>query len=230
MARERRVDVVVIGAGFAGLSAAKGYLQCAPDTSLLILDKLATIGGVWAKENIYDGLRSNNLLGSFELPDFPMHESFGVKEGEHIPGLSLHKYLCGYAEHFGLVERLRPETEVLEAEKLQAVGDGWRLAVRSRDGDYILETKKLIVATGVTSQPQRMRVRGQEDFGAPLIITADLPKMGPSLLKDPNVKRVTVFGGSKYAYDGVYMFASAGHQVDCEFEDSSLLTTISPLY
>lgn len=32
------VDVLVIGAGFAGLSAAKQYLHCAPATNLVIVD------------------------------------------------------------------------------------------------------------------------------------------------------------------------------------------------
>ena len=45
-----------------------------------------SIGGVWAKERIYPGLRSNNLLGTFELPSYPVHKELGVKPGEHIPG------------------------------------------------------------------------------------------------------------------------------------------------
>lgn len=214
MSKAEAVDVVVIGAGFAGLASSKAYLQCAPSTKLLVLDKYTSIGGVWAKENIYEGLRSNNLLGTFELPDFPMHEGFGAKEGEHIPGMSLYRYLCGYADHFGLTERMRLETEVLEAEKMVDVGDGWRLSVRSKEGDYVVETAKLIVATGLTSQPQPMHVQGQEDYNAPIINAAKLAQEAPAVLEDAGVERVTVFGGSKFAYDCVYMFAKAGRQVD----------------
>ncbi|KAI4256490.1 MAG: hypothetical protein L6R42_006189, partial [Xanthoria sp. 1 TBL-2021] len=53
-------DVIIVGGGLQGLVAAKTYLALAPDTSLLILDSNLNIGGVWAKENIYPGLKTNN--------------------------------------------------------------------------------------------------------------------------------------------------------------------------
>lgn len=73
--------------GWAGLSAAKTYLQVHPTASLLVLDAQESIGGTWAKSRIYPTLKSNNLYGiNFQFPDFPMDSSYGIKEGEHIPG------------------------------------------------------------------------------------------------------------------------------------------------
>ena len=52
-----------------------------------MLDAQESIGGTWAKSRIYPTLKSNNLYGIyFQFPDFPMDISYGVKEGEHIPG------------------------------------------------------------------------------------------------------------------------------------------------
>lgn len=201
--------------GFAGLSAAKGYLQCAPSTNLVVLDVNKTIGGTWASERLYQGLRSNNLRGTFEFPDYPFHDGFGVKEGEHLPGHAVHDYLQEYAEHWNVAHCIRFESKVLDADKVEnEKRNGWLLTVRTPRKEYKLFTTKLIVATGLTSQPQPMHVKGQEEYHAPIVNTSDLANNAPTVLQDPNVKRVTIFGGSKSAYDAVWMFASAGKQVD----------------
>ena len=110
--------------------AAKTYIACDPYINLLILDSNASVGGVWAKEKIYPGLRSNNLLGTLELTDFPMHAGSGVKEEEHIPGETLHEYLRQYAEKFDLLRRITFNTKVRTAEKVE---DGWRLQTSTRN-------------------------------------------------------------------------------------------------
>ena len=83
---EKHIDIVVAGAGLQGLVAAKTYLACEPHVELLILDSNTSVGGVWSKENIYPGLHSNNLLGTYEYTDFPMRDAgLDLLEGEHIP-------------------------------------------------------------------------------------------------------------------------------------------------
>ncbi|KAK5126317.1 hypothetical protein LTR85_010553 [Meristemomyces frigidus] len=215
MAANEAVDVVVVGAGFAGLSAAKAYIQCAPTTNLVLLDNNKSIGGTWAKERLYNGLRSNNLRGTLEFPDYRFHDAFGVKHGEHLPGRAVHEYLVEYAQHWGIDHRVRFQSKVLDAEKVQDENlDGWHLTVQSPHTEYTLFTKKLIVATGLTSQPQSMHVRGEDSFNAAMLNMAELANRAPQVLADPATKRVTVLGGSKSAYDAVYMFASAGIEVD----------------
>ncbi|KAK3067680.1 hypothetical protein LTR53_015307, partial [Teratosphaeriaceae sp. CCFEE 6253] len=215
MAVEEHFDLVVLGAGFSGLSAAKGYLQCAPETKLIVLDNNKSLGGTWAKERLYEGLRSNNQRGTLEFPDYPLHDGFGVQHGEHIPGTVVHDYLTEYAKHWDVFDRIRFESKALDAEKVE--GDdsaGWRLTVSSPGGDYTLFTKKLIVATGLTSQPQAMHIKGEESFNAPLVTTARLAQEGAEISKDPTVQRVTIIGSGKSAYDAVYTYASAGKHVD----------------
>lgn len=58
-------DLVVIGAGFSGLTAASTYLEAKPDARILILDNHAIFGGE-AKENVFevDGYRLWGPQGS----------------------------------------------------------------------------------------------------------------------------------------------------------------------
>ena len=50
----------------------KTYLEASPDAKMVIFDGAASIGGTWAKERLYPGLKTNNLLGKYEFSDFPM--------------------------------------------------------------------------------------------------------------------------------------------------------------
>ena len=213
---DQSFDIVIVGAGLQGLCAAKTYLACEPSTNLLVLDANESIGGVWAEEKMHTGLRSNNLIGTYEYTDFPMHEGFGVPKGDHIPGTTIHEYLCQYAGKFDLTKRIRVSTQVEAAEMVE--GKGWTLRVKSWRTDdkparYTITCDKLIVATGVTSAPVSMHIYGQENFTAPITYFASLAKDAPKLLASPEVNHVAVYGGSKSAYDAVYLFANAGKRV-----------------
>lgn len=50
-------DVVIVGAGLQGLAAARIFLQLESELKLLIVDSNLSVGGVWAKENLYSGLQ-----------------------------------------------------------------------------------------------------------------------------------------------------------------------------
>ena len=209
-----RYDVVVVGVGLQGLAAAKTYLQIEPQTSLLIVDSNQSIGGVWARENIYPGLRSNNLLGTYEYTDFPMHAEFGVKKGEHIPGEVLTEYFRQYAEKFELTQRTLLGSKLTTAERIE---DGWKLSITSAEklagGSCNITCSKLIIATGLTSSPIPINIEGQEKFSAPVINFAHFRQEAAQLLEDRSIGHVAVYGGSKSAYDTVYMLASHGKRV-----------------
>ncbi|KAG5928949.1 hypothetical protein E4U42_007581, partial [Claviceps africana] len=192
-------DLIVVGAGWFGLAAAKTYLQLHPRQSVLVLDEDASCGGTWSRGRVYPGLRSNNLVGSYEYPDFPMSEAvYGVRDGEHIPGEVVHRYLTDFAAAHGVLERTRFGVRV---EAVEAVGeDGWRVHVEpagtarggteeetkeeTKEGTWpgrcgaVLRTRRLIMATGLTSQPNMPRFAGQETFTAPVFHAKDLGRQG----------------------------------------------------
>lgn len=225
-------DLIIVGSGLQGLVAAKTYLALAPDTSLLILDSNRTIGGVWATENIYPGLKTNNQVGTFEFTDFDIQEVCRgkVAKGQHIRGEVVHEYLVKYAEKHGLMKRMRLGCKVTTAEHLPGREGGWRLTVIATDGDTripkvadadlkgqedatILTASKLMVATGLTSTPMPISLPGASYFTPPLLTFHDFRRSGTQILDDPNIQHVVVYGGAKSAYDTVHAFASRAKKV-----------------
>ncbi|EJT73105.1 hypothetical protein GGTG_09955 [Gaeumannomyces tritici R3-111a-1] len=211
------VDQVVIGAGFAGLASAKASLQLHPERSLVVLEAAPTVGGVWAAHRLFDGLRTNNMLGTYEYPDFPMDTAtFGVKPGEHIPGRVVHKYLNAYAAKFGVADKIRCGWDVVSAEHQEDEG-GWRLTVAAAGGTKKILARRLVVATGLTSEPFMPHIEGQETYGNPIFHRMSSEEDEGLLTK---AKNFTVFGGTKSAWDAVYAAATKGVQVDWIIRES----------
>lgn len=195
---------------------AKTYTEVCPTAQVLILDSAYSVGGVWAKERLYPGLKTNNILGSYEFSDFPMYpERFGMKPGQHIPGQVVHEYLRQFAEHFNLTPLLRFRQKVETAELLD---DGhWSLLVSSLDSSNAIVrqssilTRKLVIATGLTSEPNVPKFRNQETFGRPIIHS----KQFQSFKKEVEVaKEIVVLGGNKSAWDAAYWAATEGAHVN----------------
>ena len=191
-----------------------------------MLDGAPTVGGVWAEHRLYPGLKSNNMLGTYEYPDFPMAtETYGVQPGEHIPGPVVHRYLADYATAFGVMPHFRGSTKVVSAE--MQPGGGWLLTLRpnsegpssssvSTSAESTLLARKLIVATGLTSEPFLPHIAGQESFGVPLFHSRDFLQHADTLdaAAVASKKSVAVFGGTKSAWDMVYAYASRGIPVE----------------
>jgi cation diffusion facilitator CzcD-associated flavoprotein CzcO len=180
------------------------------------LEISSTPGGVWAKHRLYPGLKSNNMLGTYEYPDFPLDsETFGIKAGEHIPGTVLHEYLTKYAEKFGIMDKIRCNSKVVSAEHKEGPEGGWILTVQDTSESAAKEKKilarKLILATGLTSEAFLPDFKGQDTFGVPLFHTKDFKQHADTL---DSAKTVTVFGGTKSSFDAVYAYASKGIKVN----------------
>ncbi|MBE7181584.1 MAG: NAD(P)/FAD-dependent oxidoreductase, partial [Terriglobus roseus] len=226
-------DLVITGAGIHGLILAKTYLESSPTSSVLIIDSAASIGGVWAAERLYPGLKTNNLVGSYEFSDFPLNAArYGLKAGQHIPGPVVHEYLKDFAERFDLTRHVRFNTLLETAERL---GDGsWRLTTTTtttttvQSGDSsppppstsqnaphsgppatnttIIHTTRLVLATGLTSQPSIPQFPAQATFDRPILHSLDLRRSAPLLSR---ARRIVVLGGNKSAFDAAYGAATS---------------------
>ncbi|KAK4154120.1 fee1d58e-21ec-4d75-a55d-3a4d30cd2ab5 [Chaetomidium leptoderma] len=208
-------DCVVVGAGWYGLAAAKQYQFTYPGSSLVVFDGQSTLGGTWAEERLYPGLKSNNLLGTYEYPDFPMTPSrFNVKVDTHIPGVVIHEYLEAYAAEFGIAQHIRLRTRILSAEHQDTVDGGWILTIDSWDADGEHEqrrvgARRLVVATGLTSEAFLPHFDGQETFGGRVFHGKHFQQNRDTM---DTAKSVVVFGGTKFAWDAAYAYATAGVQ------------------
>ena len=194
------------------MAAAKGYHQLHPEKKLVVLEINSSLGGTCAKERLYPGLRTNNMLGTYEYPDFPMDsETFGTQPGEHMTGTVMHSYLAKYAEKFDILDKIRYRSKVLTAEHQDGREGGWILAVQTDSAETKIRTRKLILATGLTSEPFLPHIEGQEAFGAPLFHGRHFLQHSDTL---ESAKTVTVFGGTKSAWDAVYAFGTKGVKVN----------------
>ncbi|KAJ4310107.1 hypothetical protein N0V94_008613 [Neodidymelliopsis sp. IMI 364377] len=153
------------------------------------------------------------MLGTYEYSDFPMDTaSFGVSPGEHIPGTVLHRYLTSYAKQFGIYSRTRLNTRVESAEE-KSNDDGWTLSTRNTvtGEEAMLQAKKLIVATGLTSEAHVPTFEGEAEFHAPIFHSKEFGDRADTLQTAHNV---AVLGGGKSMWDAAYAYAGAGVSVD----------------
>lgn len=120
---------------------------------------------------------------------------YGVKPGQHIPGTVLHEYLTRYSEKFDILDKIRCNTKVVTAEHQEQSADGgWILTIQNTSEPTSTETKifakKLIVATGLTSEPFLPDFAGQGTFGAPIIHgNKDFLQYADTLVSYPFVKK-----------------------------------------
>jgi hypothetical protein len=173
------------------------------------------------------------MLGTYEYSDFPMagDNDFGVKPGKHIPGQVVHEYLKKYAENFDVLKLCCFGENVKAAEKLDN-NSGWILTVEKPAGSgqtHKVSTCKLVVATGLTSEPFVPEFSGGPDFNAPIIHCGNLLGHSEALFASAN--NVVVFGGTKSAWDAAYECATRGIHVDWVIRESGHGPTwMSPPY
>ncbi|KAH6970539.1 hypothetical protein BKA56DRAFT_678521 [Ilyonectria sp. MPI-CAGE-AT-0026] len=212
------VDVAIIGAGIFGLATARTYTEAHPEAKVVIIESADSLGGTWAKHRLYPGLKTNNILGTYEFPDFPMHShEFGVAPWQHIPGEKLHNYLARFAEHYGISSLIRFNNEVELVE--QGDNDEWILTLKdkTKSNTTRLNARKVVVATGMTGNPNLPTIPGAAAFEAPLFHGKDFLQHS-ELLK--TAKHVVVYGGAKSSWDAVYAYASSGVTVDWVMRES----------
>lgn len=137
-----------------------------------------------------------------------MSESiYGVKEGQHIPGATLNRYLTDFAKHFGIYERSKLNTKAEEI--LPNSTGGWQIKTTTPSGETeTIETKRLVLATGLTSEPNIPQYKGQEDFTPPFFHAKDFHAREDLV---GQAKSVIVVGGGKSSYDVSYAFATMGN-------------------
>ncbi|KAJ3038911.1 monooxygenase [Rhizophlyctis rosea] len=207
-----RTDVCIIGAGVAGLTTAKTFLQHDSDffTTITVLEKHHGIGGVWADERIYPGLQTNNATGTYEFSDFP----YVPEEGEdtHMPAHRLQAYLISYAKTFGVDRVLKLNTMVLDASIVDTESKSvWKITTRpTKDLDVEPETRYyrfLVVCAGMYQRPNIPTFSGIESFKGTILHSCELG-LADKRQKMLETKNVVVVGAGKSAVDVANMVAN----------------------
>lgn len=139
----------VIGAGPAGLSAAKNLKQLG--LPFVGFEAHTGVGGLWDIKGKYSTMyESAHLISSkrmTEFADFPMR----AEVADYPHHAELHRYFGDFATHFGLREHYRFGTEVGKVERLDR---GWRVTSTDADGKGRTEVfRGVLIANGTLSEP-----------------------------------------------------------------------------
>lgn len=179
MANMAEVDVLVIGAGPAGIASA--YALQEAGISYEVVDRSHQVGDTWA--SLYPSLNLNTTRFYSHMPGkrFPLHY------GLFPTGQQYHDYLCEFVAehdfniHLGVtVKHVAPE------------GNLWR--VETNQGVQLY--KVVITATGIFGNPVMPKIEGIEDFTGTLYHSHDF--------KDPEQvrnQRVLVIGSGPSGID-----------------------------
>ncbi|WP_329396744.1 NAD(P)-binding domain-containing protein [Streptomyces melanogenes] len=172
------VDVVVIGAGQAGLSGAYHLRRAGlePDRDFVVLDHAPRAGGAWQFR--WPSLTYGKVHGMHALPGMELTGADPARPSSEVIG----EYFTDYEDAFGL--RVHRPVDVSAVRE----GEGGRLRVETSEGVYA--TRALINATGTWDRPFWPRYPGQETFRGRQLHTANYP--GPEEFAG---RRVVVVGG-----------------------------------
>jgi cation diffusion facilitator CzcD-associated flavoprotein CzcO len=150
----RDVDVVVVGAGQAGLSAAYHLRRTGlvPGQDFVVLDHAPLPGGAWQFR--WPSLTYGKVHGMHALPGMELAATGAdaVRPSSEVVGA----YFTAYERRFGLRVR-RP----VDVRAVRGAGGG-RLSVETSDG--VWSARALINATGTWDRPFWPRYPGQETF------------------------------------------------------------------
>ncbi|MEU6844315.1 NAD(P)/FAD-dependent oxidoreductase [Streptomyces sp. NPDC046716] len=188
---QQHVDVLVIGAGISGISAARHVLRDNPGASLVVLERRARVGGTWDLFR-YPGIRSDSDMSTFGFGFRPWREARILADGAKI-----RQYVEDAAADDGVLERIRFGRRAVAADFSHATGR-WTVEVED-EGTGERESYSagyLVGATGYYDYdtPYRPQFPGEADFRGTLVH----PQHWPEDL-DHTGKRVVVIGSGATA-------------------------------
>lgn len=182
---DREPEVVIVGGGHGGLVLGARLRQMGVDA--LIVEKHPRIGDNWRRR--YHSLTLHNEVATNTLPYMPYPQNWPA----FLPKDKLAHWLESYAEAMEL--NVWTDTEVLSGERDD---DGtWTLTVRRSDGERVIRTPHVVLATGGHSGvPNKPRLDGLDDFRGRVMHSSEY-RTG----RDHVDERVVVVGTGSSAHD-----------------------------
>ena len=161
----------VVGAGPHGLSALKNLLELGLDADGFERD--TDLGGNWnfhaENSRVYESTHLISTKPFTQFPDFPMPDAYP----DYPSHWQVHRYFRSYAEHFGLLDHLAFNSEVVSVTPV--AGERWDVTVRDRESG--VETTRqyagVVIANGHTWGPKIPQSPGQDTFTGEIKHSAD---------------------------------------------------------
>lgn len=220
------LNVLIVGAGQAGLAAGFGLMQHRIDKVLIVDESPEGLEGPWSTHARMPTLRTHKDNGGIELgiPNLSMRAWYEVQHGHgswealyKVDIRDWHAYLNWYRKVLGL--------HVRNSTRLSDFGPGpdglVRVELTTDHGTETLFTRTLVFATGM------------EGNGARYIPSYIAEALEPQLRSHTNDaidfaafagQRVAVLGGGASAYDNAIKAAEAGASVDIHHRMNPVIT------
>ncbi|MCM3695540.1 flavin-containing monooxygenase [Microbacterium oleivorans] len=154
-------EVVVVGAGFAGVLAAIELREAGHE--VVVVERADRVGGTW-RENVYPGVACDVPSHLYSLERHPNP----AWSAEFAPGAEIAAYLDAVVDREGLRDAIRFGTEMTDA-AWDPVSQRWRLAFSGGGPDT---ADALVLGCGRLSQPRIPDVPGLSSFPGPVGHTA----------------------------------------------------------
>ena len=153
------VDVVVVGAGFAGLGMVDALRRAGRD-DVVVIERADDVGGTW-RDNTYPGVACDIPA---HLYSYATHPHAGWSRTV-AAGHEIQQYLRDVAA--GIRDRIRLRTPLVGAE-WDAETSLWRIDT----GAEQLQARSLVLACGRLTEPHVPAIDGLESFPGPLFHSA----------------------------------------------------------
>jgi cation diffusion facilitator CzcD-associated flavoprotein CzcO len=198
-------DVLIVGAGISGISAACHLAQQCPGKSYTILEGRSAIGGTWDLFR-YPGIRSDSDMHTLGFSFAPWRQAKAIADGP-----SIREYVNETADEFGVRQNIRFNHRVTGAS--WSTDDAcWTVeAVRSDTEETVQLTANFLFMCGgyySYEDPHTPEFPGADTFKGDVLH----PQFWPEDL-DYRGKKVVVIGSGATAMTLVPAMASTGAQV-----------------
>lgn len=195
-------DVIVIGAGFAGLALIH-YLRKL-DLNVRVFDRASDVGGTWAW-NHYPGAATDSESYYYCLtfsPEILQEWSWSKR----YPGREeTQSYMKFVADKCDMWPHIQLNTEIVEAKYLESHGC-WQIT--TGDGD-VFTCKYFISGMGMISEPMIPKIAGMDRFKGPIFHSSRWPQQGLEYAS----KRVGIIGAGATAVQMVPVVAETAESV-----------------
>ena len=189
-------DVVVVGAGFAGLYLLRKLRELGFSTR--VLESADDVGGTWYW-NRYPGARCDIPTTDYTYSFDPDLERDWTWSEKYATQPEILRYLQFVADRYDLRRDIDFSTRVASATWDEAASL-WR--VRTDAGDE-LSCRFYVMATGCLSMPKEVDIEGADRFGGDVYFTSRWPHEGV----DFTGKRVAVIGTGSSAVQSIPLIA-----------------------
>jgi len=210
---DRDPDVLVVGGGHAGLSAAARLKQLNIDT--LIVDRWPRIGDNWRKR--YHALTLHNQVQVNHLPYMPFPPNWPT----YIPKDKLANWFEAYVDVMELNYWTGTEFAGGSYDEAQA---RWSVTLRRTDGSTKeMHPRHIVMATGVSGIPNIPDIPSLKHFGGQIVHSSRYDDG-----ENWHGKRALVIGTGNSGHDIAQDLYSSGAEVTLVQRSPTLITNIEP--